>query len=74
MKPIKIDYFNEKCPKCGTKVKYVEGTGHIFVGGSESYEDWHCVKHNFCPNCGEKMEREDKKEEYNIKEKDNENA
>lgn len=47
MKLIKIDYFNEKCPKCGTKVKYVEGTGHIFVGGSESYEDWHCVKHNF---------------------------
>lgn len=48
MKPIKIDCFNEKCPKCGTKVKYVEG----------SYEDWHVVKHNFCPNCGEKMERE----------------
>lgn len=61
MKPIKIDYFNEKCPKCGTKVKYVEGTRHIFVGSSESYEDWHCVEHKFCPNCGEKMEREDER-------------
>lgn len=59
MKPIIIDYFNEKCPKCGTKVKYVEGTGRIFVGGSESYENWHVVEHNFCPNCGEKIEREE---------------
>lgn len=63
MRPIKIDYFNKKCPKCGTKVKYVEGTGHIFVGGSESYEDWHVVKYNFCPNCGADM-REDIPIEY----------
>lgn len=64
MKPIKIDYFNEKCPKCGTKVKYVEGSRHIFVGGSESYEDWRVVEHNFCPNCGEKIDREDIPMEY----------
>ncbi len=57
MKPIRIDEFTEKCPKCGEEVMYAVGTGTIFHGASESYEDWHVVKYNFCPNCGEKMER-----------------
>lgn len=57
MKPIRIDRFTEKCPKCGEKVMYAVGTGTIFHGASESYEDWRVVEHNFCPNCGEKMER-----------------
>ena len=57
MKPIRIDGFTEKCPKCGEKVMYTVGTGTIFYGASESYEDWRVVEYNFCPNCGEKMER-----------------
>ena len=57
MKPIRIDGFTEKCPKCGEKVMYAVGTGTMFHGASESYEDWRVVEYNFCPNCGEKMER-----------------
>ena len=57
MKPIRIDRFTEKCPKCGEKVMYAVGTGTIFHGASESYEDWRVVEYNFCPNCGEKIER-----------------
>lgn len=57
MKPIRINGYTEKCPKCGEKVMCAVGTGTIFHGASESYEDWRVVKYNFCPNCGEKMER-----------------
>lgn len=59
-KPIKIDGFTEKCPKCGEKVMYAVGTGTMFHGASESYEDWRIVKHDYCPRCGIKIEREDK--------------
>lgn len=58
MKPIRIDGFTEKCPKCGEKVKYAVGTGTIFYGASESYEDWRVIKHDYCPRCGTKIERE----------------
>jgi ribosomal protein S27AE len=51
-KPIRIDDFTEKCPKCGEKVMYVVGTGTIFHGASESYEDWRVIKHDYCPRCG----------------------
>ena len=44
MKPIRIDGFTEKCPKCGEKVMYAVGTGTIFHGASESYEDWRVIK------------------------------
>ena len=57
MKPIRIDGFTEKCPKCGEKVMYSVGTGTIFHGASESYEDWRIIKHDYCPRCGEKIER-----------------
>ena len=56
VKPKKIDSFTYLCPICGTKVGYAKGTGHIFVGASESYEDWHFKKHRFCPECGAKLE------------------
>lgn len=59
MKPIRVDNFTEKCPKCGEEVTYVIGTGVMFHGASESYEDWRIVEHNYCPGCGEKMERAD---------------
>lgn len=58
MKPIRIDSFTEKCPKCGEKVMYAVGTGTIFHGASESYEDWRIIKHDYCPRCGTKIERE----------------
>ena len=59
MKPIKVDYYTELCPKCGTKVAYTIGTGNIFHGASESYEEWRYIEHKFCPNCGTKIEREE---------------
>lgn len=58
MKPIVIDPWNEKCGKCGAPVLYTRGTGHIFQGASESYEDWKTIKHKYCPECGEKVERD----------------
>ena len=58
MRPVKINRFNETCPKCGAKVAYTTGNGRIIHGASESYEDWSYIKHNYCPNCGEKMERQ----------------
>lgn len=58
MKPIIIDNFTEKCAKCGTYVMKIVGTGHIFCGVSESYEDWYTEKYKYCPNCGEKVERD----------------
>ena len=58
MKPIRIDRFTEKCPKCGGKVMHAVGTGNMLYGASESYEDWLVIKHTYCPRCGERMERE----------------
>lgn len=58
MKPIKIDDFTEICPRCGHKVAYAKGTGIMYHGASESYEDWRYIEHKFCPNCGAKIERE----------------
>ena len=58
MKPIKIDYWTEKCGKCGALVKYTMGTGKMMTGASESYEDWVSIQHKFCPECGEKVDRE----------------
>lgn len=57
MKPIVIDRFTELCPKCMHKVAYARGTGRMFYGANESYEDWEYIEHNFCPHCGEKIER-----------------
>ena len=62
MKPIRIDGFTEKCPKCGEKVMYTVGTGTIFYGASESYEDWRVIKHDYCPRCGTKIERDGKEQ------------
>ena len=56
MKTIIVDGNTEKCGKCGTLVIYAEGTGDVFIGGSESYENWRIIKHKFCPECGEKVE------------------
>ena len=56
-RPIRIDSFTEKCPKCGEKVMYAVGTGTTFHGASESYEDWRVIKHDYCPRCGIKIER-----------------
>lgn len=56
--PIRIDGVTEKCPNCGEKVMYAVGTGTMFHGASESYEDWRIIKHDYCPRCGIKMERE----------------
>lgn len=61
-KPIRIDGFTEKCPKCGEKVMYAVGTGTIFHGASESYEDWRVIKHDYCPRCGTKIERDGKEQ------------
>lgn len=61
LKPVKCNYGGEIqyiCPNCKTKVGYTEGTGHIFIGGSESYEDWRVIEHEFCPGCGMKLEWE----------------
>jgi len=43
------------CGNRNEKVMYAEGTGEIFVGGSESYEQWRTVSHRFCPHCGTKV-------------------
>ena len=56
-KPIRIDGVTEECPKCGEKVMYAVGTGIMFHGASESYEDWRVIKHDYCPKCGIKIER-----------------
>ena len=57
MKPIKIDFYTEKCAKCGELVTYAKGTGVFYQGASESYEGWETVEHQYCPRCGEKVER-----------------
>lgn len=57
MKPIRIDTYTEKCPKCGTLVKYVQGLGTYTYGASESYEDWTTIEYKYCPNCGAKINR-----------------
>ena len=58
MKPVKNGKWLELCPKCGAKVAFVCGTGVMLYGASESYEDWRYVKYKYCPECGEKIERE----------------
>lgn len=63
MKPIKKGEWLELCPKCGATVAYEDGTGRMFHGASESYEEWRYVKHKYCPECGEKMEREEDEDE-----------
>ena len=57
MKPIVIDDYTERCGKCGELVKYAQGTGTMFCGASESYEEWETKMYKYCPNCGEKVER-----------------
>lgn len=58
-KPIIVnDGWEEKCGKCGAYVTRIHGTGNIFHGGSESYEEWRTETHDYCPRCGEKVERE----------------
>lgn len=59
MKPIIVNMHTELCPKCKAKVKFTEPTGYHFQGASESYYDWRTVVHNFCPNCGIKIDREE---------------
>lgn len=59
MKTIKVDCFTEKCGRCGEPVVYAVGTGVMFYGASESYEEWRTVRHRFCPHCGEKVEEEE---------------
>ena len=63
MRPIVIDRWNEKCGRCGAPVLYTRGTGRMFHGASESYEEWETIRHKYCPECGEKVEREFKKQQ-----------
>lgn len=58
MKPVVINTHTEKCGKCGFYVKKAYGLGTFTYGASESYEDWEVEEHNFCPNCGEKVDRD----------------
>lgn len=53
-KPIVIDFFTEKCAKCGFYVK----KGYWNGGDSQLYESWDVEKFDYCPHCGEKVERD----------------
>lgn len=59
MKAIKVDYWTEKCGRCGALVTYTRGLGTYTNGASECYEDWETVEHKFCPECGEKVDRDE---------------
>ena len=59
MKPITIDAYTKICGKCRSKVSYAKGIGEVLHGTSESYDEWDIIKHDFCPQCGEKVEYDD---------------
>lgn len=58
MKPVVVDSYTQKCARCGAFVMKAYGTGTFFEGASESYENWCVDKFNFCPNCGELVDRD----------------
>lgn len=58
MNPVIKSDEKEYCGKCGALVKFYTTSGQLFVGASESYYDYSWHKYNFCPKCGEPVERE----------------
>ena len=48
---------NWLCGKCGEKVDYTVGTGEIIRTNQETYGNWHSISHEYCPSCGEKVDR-----------------
>lgn len=57
MKPVVVDGYTEKCGNCGAFVMKAYGIGTYFEGASEAYESWTVDKFDFCPNCGESVDR-----------------